>query len=179
MTAEPTTSSFVLRRLSPLDDLAGVTILMAGYVAEIQQNLLERYGLKLEEATPDSGQLAEVRRLLGPPQCLYLAEVDGQPAGTGGLKQVSPEVAEVKRMNVAPTFRGRGVAPVVLERLVEDARAAGYRRLQLETAVWMVEAHRLYRRFGFVDAPPFPDPEFGCFPGFDHLARYMTRSLEG
>ena len=31
---------------------------------------------------------------------------------------------------------------------------------------------------GFADAAPFPDPEFGCFPGFDHLARYMTLSLE-
>ena len=179
MTAEPTISSFVLRRLSPLDDLAGVTMLMAGYVAEIQRNLLEGYGLKLEEATPDSGQLVEIRRLLEPPQCLYLAEVDGKPAGTGGLKQVSPEVAEVKRMYVDRRFRGGGVARVVLERLVADAQAAGYRWLQLETAVWMVEAHGLYRRFGFVDAPPFPDPEFGCFPGFDHLARYMTLSLDG
>lgn len=179
MTAELTTSSLVLRRLSPLDDLAGVMTLMAGYVAEIQRNLLDGYGLRLEEATPDSGQLVEIRRLLDPPQCLYLAEVDGQPAGTGGLKQVSPEVAEVKRMYVDPAFRGRGVARAVLERLVADGRAAGYRQLQLETAVWMVEAHGLYRRCGFGAAPPFVDPEFGCYAGFEHLARYMTLSLDG
>ena len=42
----------------------------------------------------------------------------------------------------------------------------------------MVEAHALYRSCGFTDAPPFPDPEFGCFPGFEHLARYMTLTLE-
>ena len=178
MTAEPTTSPLVLRRLSPLDELAGALGLMAGYVAEIRRNLFEGYGLKLEEATPDAGLLVEIRGLLESPHWLYLAEVDGQPAGTGGLKQVGPGVAEVKRMYVAPAFRRQGVARAVLERLVEDARAAGYRILQLETAVWMTEAHGLYRRGGFVDCPPLPDPEFGCFPGFECLARYMTLSLD-
>ena len=36
----------------------------------------------------------------------------------------------------------------------------------LETAVWMVEAHALYRSVGFTDAAPFPDPEIGCHPGY-------------
>ena len=178
MTAEPTAAPVVLRRLSPLDDLAGVTALMAGYVAEIQRNLLAGHGLKLEEATPDSAQLVAIHGLLEPPQRLYLAQVGGEPAGTGGLKEVEPEVAEIKRMYVDPAFRGQGVGRAVLERLVDDGRAAGYRTLQLETAVWMVEAHGLYRSCGFIDAAPFPDPEFGCFPGFDHLARYMTLSLK-
>jgi GNAT superfamily N-acetyltransferase len=87
-------------------------------------------------------------------------------------------VAEIKRMYTDPVWRGHGVARSVLTRLIDDARAAGYRRLQLETAVWMVEAHALYRSCGFRDAEPFPDPEFGCFPGLEHLARYMTLSLE-
>jgi hypothetical protein len=61
--------------------------------------------------------------------------------------------------------------------LIADGQAAGYSRLQLETGVWMVEAHALYRSCGFVDSPPFPDPEFGCHPGFEHLARYMSLRL--
>jgi len=178
MTPEPTTSTIALRRLSPSDDLAGVATLMSGYVTEIRRNLLEGYGLKLEEATPDSDQLVDIGGLLEPPQCLYLAEVDGRPFGTGGLKQVGPDVAEIKRMYVDPAFRGQGVARALLQRLIADGRAAGYGALQLETAVWMVEAHALYRSCGFAAAPPFPDPEFGCFPGFEHLARYMTLSLE-
>jgi GNAT superfamily N-acetyltransferase len=178
MTVEPTTAPFVLRRLSPLDDLTGVTALMAGYMAEIRRNLLDGHGLKLEEATPDADLLVEIAPLLEPPQALYLAETGGQPAGTGGLKQVAPGVAEIKRMYVDPAFRGLGVARALLRRLIDDARAAGYGRLQLETAVWMVEAHALYRSCGFVDASPFPDPEFGCHPGFEHLARYMILPLE-
>ena len=178
MTPEPTTSTLVLRRLSAADDLGGPAALMAGYVTEIQRKLLDGYGVRLEEATPDAELLVEIAGLLEPPQCLYLAEIDGRPAGTGGLKPVRPEVAEIKRMYVDPGFRGQGVARALLERLIADGRASGYRTLQLETAVWMVEAYALYRSCGFVDAAPFPDPEFGCFPGFDHLARYMTLSLE-
>ena len=167
----------MLRQLSPFDDLAGVGELMAGYLAEIRVNLRRGHGIELEEATPDSDLLVELKPLLEAPNYLYLAEVDGQAAGTGGLKEITPEVAEIKRMYVDPAFRGRGVGRAVLERLVEDGRTAGYRLLQLETAVWMVEAHALYRSCGFTDAPPFPNPEIGCFPGIDHLARYMTLTL--
>ncbi|HYH52480.1 MAG TPA: GNAT family N-acetyltransferase [Acidimicrobiia bacterium] len=174
MTAQPATSPLVLRRLSAADDLGGAAVLMAGYATEIRRNLFDGHGLKLEETTPDAGKLVEIAGLLEPPQSLYLAEVDGEPAGTCGLKQTGRDVAEIKRMYVAPALRGRGVARALLERVIADARAARYRTLQLETAVWMVEAHALYRSCGFVDAPPFPNPEFGCFPGFEHLARYMT-----
>jgi GNAT superfamily N-acetyltransferase len=178
MTAEPTTTpQLALRRLAATDDLSGVAALMAAYVTEIRRNLLAGHGLQLEDATPDSGNIVEIAELLDPPQCLYLAEVDGQPAGTCGLKQISAGVAEIKRMYVDPTVRGHGAGRALLQRIIDDARAAGYQALQLETAVWMVEAHALYRSCGFVDAPPFPDPEFGCVPGCEHLARYMTLSL--
>ncbi|HEV3363529.1 MAG TPA: GNAT family N-acetyltransferase [Acidimicrobiia bacterium] len=177
MTVEPTTLP-ALRRLSAVDDLTGVVALMAAYIAEIRRNLLEGHGLRFEDATPDDpDRIVDIAGLLEPPQCLYLAEVDGRPAGTCGLKQITPEVAEIKRMYVDPLQRGRGVGRALIERVIDDARAAGYRTLQLETAIWMTEAHALYGRCGFVDAPPFPDPEFGCVPGCEHLARYMTLSL--
>lgn len=178
MTFRPTTAPLTLRRLTPLDDLTGVAGLMAGYLGEIRRKLLEGYGVKLEDATPDSDLLVQIAPLLRPPQALYLAEVDGRPAGTGGLKEVAPGTAEVKRMYVDPAFRRHGVARSVLRRLIDDGRAAGYGTLRLETTVWMVEAHALYRSCGFVDAGPFPDPEFGCHPGFEHLARYMVLPLE-
>ena len=177
MTAEPATSLLVLRRLSAADDLGVIVALMGGYIAEIRRNLLEGYGLQFEDATPDSGRVIEIAELLEPPQCLYLAEFERQPVGTCGLKQVSAEVAEIKRMYVDSSVRGHGAGRALLRQVIDDARAAGYRALRLETAVWMVEAHALYRSFGFVDAAPFPDPEFGCFPGCERLARYMTLSL--
>jgi len=179
VTAEPTTSPLVLRRLSPLDDLTGVAGLMAGYIDEIRRNLFEGYGLRLEDATPDSDRLVAVDALVEPPQILYLAEIDGHPSGTCGLKQRDAGTAEIKRMYVDPARRGQGVARALLEQVIDDGRSAGVRTLRLETTAWMVEAHALYRSCGFTDAEPFADPEFGCHPGFEHLARYMTLSLAG
>lgn len=177
MTVEPATPTLSLRRLSSIDDLAGVVTLMSGYVDEIRRNLSDRHGVTLEAATPDASLLMEIAGLLEPPRSLYLAEVDGRPAGTGGLRPLDREVAEIKRMYVDSGFRGHGIARAVLQRLIDDARMAGYRELQLETGAWMVEAHALYRSCGFVDSPAFPDPEFGCHPGFEHLARYMRLDL--
>jgi GNAT superfamily N-acetyltransferase len=168
----------MLRRLTPHDDLTGAAGLMAGYLAEVRRHLLDGYGIELEDATPDSDLLVEIGPLLEPPQALFLAEVGGRPAGTGGLKAAAPATAEIKRMYVDPAFRRHGVARALLCRLIDEARAAGYGALRLETAAWMVEAHALYRSCGFVDAAPFPDPEFGCHPGFEHLARYMVLPLE-
>lgn len=150
---------------------------MAGYVSEIRRKLRDGFGIEIEQATPDSGELVEIKALLEAPHLLYLAEVDGRPAGTAGLKHVGPGVAEIKRMYVDPPFRGRGIARALLEQVIADGRAAGYRTLQLETAVWMVEAHALYRSCGFTDAAAFDNPEFAAYPGFEHLARYMLLNL--
>ena len=148
-------------------------------LSEIRRKLSDGYGVELEEATPDSDQLvAAVAELVGEPHALYLAEVEGRPAGTCGLKAIDPGTGEVKRMYVDPAARGNGVARALLERVMADGRATGVRRLQLETAAWMVEAHALYRSCGFVDAEPFAQPEFGAHPGFEHLARFMTLTLE-
>jgi GNAT superfamily N-acetyltransferase len=167
-----------LRRLSSIDDLGGVGELMAGYVAEVCRNMLEGHGIDLTSIVPETDLLVEIAGLLEPPQRIYLAEVDGRPAGSGGLKQIRPDVGEIKRMYVDPAFRGRGIARAILERLVDDGREAGYRALRLETAVWMVEAHALYRSVGFVDGDHYPEREFGCYPSLDYLARYMTLPLE-
>lgn len=72
MTVEPTTSTLSLRRLSSIDDLAGVASLMTGYVDEIRRNLRDRHGVALDAATPDADLLVEIAGLLEPPQCLYL-----------------------------------------------------------------------------------------------------------
>jgi ribosomal protein S18 acetylase RimI-like enzyme len=178
LTVHPMTADVTLRRLSSIDDLGPVADLMAGYIAEIRRNMLTLHGIDLRDIAPDPDLLVEIAGLLAPPHAIYVAEVDGRPAGTGGLKQIGPDLGEIKRMYVDPAFRGRGAARAIVERLVADGQAAGYRALRLESAVWMVEAHALYRSCGFTDAPPFPDPEFGCFPGYEHLARYMTLNLE-
>ncbi len=112
-----------------------------------------RYGV---EVAPDhAGMRAELPVMLGPRGRLYLAELDGAPVATGGLKPIDDHSAELKRMYVRPTARGRGISRVLLDRLVADAIDIGYDRLRLDTLDFMTEAHALYRSAGFVTGAPY------------------------
>jgi putative acetyltransferase len=69
-------------------------------------------------------------------------------AGCGGVALFA-DFAEVKRMYVRNTARGRGVAQALLARIETAAREAGLTLLQLETGERQIAALRLYARAGF------------------------------
>jgi len=94
-------------------------------------------------------------KLFSPRGRLYLASVDGEPAGVGALKPVTAETGELKRMFVRSAYRSAGVGRRILEQLVQDGRDLGYKTLRLETLTYMTAAHVLYRSMGFVDAESF------------------------
>lgn len=95
-----------------------------------------------------------------PPQGIfYLLLVDGQIAGMGGLRGLSTELAEIKRIYLRPAYRGLGLADSLMETLLADAHAFGYTRLCLDSAVFMQSAQRLYRRYGFQSCPPYAGTE--------------------
>lgn len=84
---------------------------------------------------------------------------DGELLGCAALRQLSAEEGEVKSMRTAAAARGRGVGSRLLEHVIAEARARGYRRLSLETGTqeFFAPARRLYRRHGFTECPPFGD----------------------
>jgi GNAT superfamily N-acetyltransferase len=72
------------------------------------------------------------------------------------------DAAGVRMLAVAAAARGRGVASLLMARARELAVAAGKRRILLHTTAAMHDAHRLYRRLGYVrdetlDWTPEPD----------------------
>src|SRR5207249_6169467 len=102
-----------LRPITSVDGLGAVPALLEDYVAEIGGRLLTDHGVDLAGLALQSDLLVDVTTLLVPPNRLYLAEVDGRAAGTGGLKRLAADVVEIKRMYVDPAFRGRGVGRAV------------------------------------------------------------------
>jgi putative acetyltransferase len=86
----------------------------------------------------------------------FVASLDGAPAGCGGVA-LFEGFAEVKRMYVRPAARGQGVAQAILARIETETRAANLPVLRLETGDKQLDALRLYRRYGFIDCPPFGD----------------------
>ncbi|MBC3934317.1 GNAT family N-acetyltransferase [Undibacterium sp. CY7W] len=95
-----------------------------------------------------------------PPQGIfYLLQVDGHSIGMGGLRGLSTELAELKRVYLRPAYRRLGLADSLMQTLLADARAFGYTRLCLDSAVFMQPAQRLYRRYGFEPCPPYAGTE--------------------
>jgi putative acetyltransferase len=80
---------------------------------------------------------------------------DAQPVGCGAFRPYDKTTIEIKRMFVAPEFRGRGIAQAILNAVEEEARRRGYKRSFLETANRQPEAVSLYRECGYHDIPKY------------------------
>lgn len=83
----------------------------------------------------------------------------GELLAIGALKHLDAGHAELKSMHTAERARGQGLGRQMLQHLLEAARAAGYRRVSLETGttVEFSAARSLYARAGFVACAPFAD----------------------
>ena len=86
---------------------------------------------------------------------LLVAEVDGDLVGCAALRPQAPGVCELKRLYVRPAFRGRGLGRRLLEALLAEAVAAGYREAVFDTLQSMTEALALYRSLGFRQTEPY------------------------
>ncbi|HET7187032.1 MAG TPA: GNAT family N-acetyltransferase [Gemmatimonadaceae bacterium] len=96
---------------------------------------------------------ADAARLPGPyvsPRGgLWLAQANGAGIGCVALRPLDDETAEVKRMYVDPTWRGKGVGRALMETLIAGARARHYATLRLGTLHDMTTAMALYDALGF------------------------------
>ncbi len=129
------------------------------------------------DANADAGAavLAQLCGQAPPEGVFYLLHQQGQLAGMGGLRRLDAGVAEIKRLYLRPAFRGQGAGDALVARLLQDAAAFGYQRLCLDSAPFMHAAHRLYRRHGFSDCPPYPGTEVA--PQLWGPWRFMARAL--
>jgi len=114
--------------------------------------------------------------LAGPDITFWTVRDDGGVLlGCGALKDLGTDEGEIKSMRTARPARGRGIAALLLGRILDEAGQRGYHRLLLETGSqeFFAPARRLYARHGFVPCPPFagyqPDPN----------SVFMARSLLG
>lgn len=110
---------------------------------------------------------AELARLPGdyapPGGRLALALVDGRPAGCIALRRFDPGRCEAKRLYVRPEFRGHGLGRALLDWVIAEARAAGYREMVGDTMPVMDRALSMYDRYGFERTSPYTnDPTPGA-----------------
>ena len=106
---------------------------------------------------PEHGGAAGDRDMAPPAGRFLVARRAGDPVGCAGLKLHPGNWAEIKRMWVAPSARGSGLARRLLRELENHARQSGATVLRLDTNRALTEAQALYRREGYSEIPRFND----------------------
>jgi GNAT superfamily N-acetyltransferase len=131
----------------------------ATLLREFLAELDERYGPLPAGAPP--GPTASPDDLAPPHGTFLVGRLDGEPVACGGCKRLAdgdrPDgpTAEIKRMYVRASGRGRGIARALLAELERAALRAGHRRVRLDTGSAQPDARHVYLTSGFREIPDY------------------------
>jgi GNAT superfamily N-acetyltransferase len=124
--------------------------------APIVQHLISALNAELEARYPEEGanffrlDPEEVAKGRG---AFLIAYLDDKPVGCGAIRMIEPAVAEIKRMYVDPTLRGRRVGRQIVLALEAQAIQLGAKRIVLETGPRQPDAIAMYAHAGFYEIP--------------------------
>jgi GNAT superfamily N-acetyltransferase len=115
--------------------------------------LIEALNVELTAAFPERGathfSLTDLQVAEGQGAFL-LAYLDDVAVGCGAVRRLDETTAELKRMYVAPSVRGRGVGRALLEGLEREARLLGVTTVVLETGMRLAPAIKLYETTRYI-----------------------------
>ncbi|MEH6987066.1 GNAT family N-acetyltransferase [Cytobacillus firmus] len=107
----------------------------------------ERFGFIDHSLNPDLYCLIETYNAEG---ALFLAGlIDNELVCTGAITNEGNGECRLQRMSVKKEFRGQGLAGMMLRKLEDHAKAAGYIKIVLETNIAWDSAVNLYKRCGY------------------------------
>lgn len=109
---------------------------------------------------PGATHGVEPSELAPPTGAWVVAYLDGRPVGCGGLQGIDRETAEIRRIYLDGTARGRGIGRALLAELELQARRLGYRHVRLTTGDGQPEALGLFRSTGYEEVAPFTKSVF-------------------
>lgn len=137
-----------------------VSINIDSPLREDVRRLLEEHLQDMAATSPaESVHALDHSALAQPGIMFWTARESGELLGGAALKELNTSQGEIKSMRTAPAARGRGIASLLLTRVIEEARRRGCEEVLLETGSdsFFAPARRLYLRHGFTECPPFGD----------------------
>ncbi len=117
--------------------------------------------LVIDRVGSDDDRVRELRQRLDgaplgdEPATVVVAEIDDDPVACGAYRLVDADTAEITRMYVAQSARGKRVGAAIVSELEALASDEGVHRLLLETWPRQIEA---LEQFGFRKCPAWAEP---------------------
>ncbi|HSM72715.1 MAG TPA: GNAT family N-acetyltransferase [Anaerolineales bacterium] len=119
----------------------------------------EEYGISFDIVAKLEEDMQHLDNFMPPGGRLLLCESEEQPAGIACLKELIPNIGEIKRMYVRPEHRNRGLGQALIDRLLMEAKQIGYDTVRLDSTRFMKNAHRMYQRAGFKEIEAYEGSE--------------------
>jgi ribosomal protein S18 acetylase RimI-like enzyme len=130
-------ASIIIKPFQPDDQQAVKALILAGLAAD--------WGRLDQDKNPDLDDIATSYANA----TFLVAYLGDELIGTGALVPLGPTTAEIKRMSVAAKYQRQGIGRLLLDHLLDQARANGCRHIQLETTATWQQAISFYQKAGF------------------------------
>ena len=147
-----------------IDDLCG---------SEIAEFLEEHIREMKSVSPPESKHALDLEGLRKPEITFWTVWDEGGLIACGAIKKLDANHAEIKSMRTCVSYRGKGVASMLLQHILKKAKLQGYQRISLETGSmpFFAPARNLYTKYGFKHCEPFSTYKE------DPNSVFMTREL--
>lgn len=123
------------------------------------KELFEEYAQSLNFSLCFQNFDEELKNLPGeyssPEGTLLLAKYNGLPAGCVGLRKIENDICEMKRLYVRNNFRGLHIGKLLANKIIEEGKRIGYKKMRLDTVDTMKAAQTLYKSLGFYEISPY------------------------
>lgn len=110
--------------------------------------LINELSHELSKITGDSGRGSFMNSDIDNPRSMFIiAREDGKAVGCGAFREISSEIAEIKRMYSRK--KSSGIGDKMLQYLEEQAKEFGYKKIVLETRKCNENAVKFYLNNGY------------------------------
>ena len=150
---------FTIRQIQPGDNAT---------LASIVRNALAEFGANKPGTVYFDPTTDALFELFQAPRSIYfVAEASGEIIGGGGIfptEGLPADTCELVKMYLVPQARGKGLGKRIIERCLQFAREADYRKVYIESLPELKQALQVYEGFGFhyLAGPLGNSGHFGC-----------------
>ena len=132
------------------------------YTIDIEQELAFTFN-NLQAFTPPKGRI-------------FMAVISNNAIGTASVKMIRDNVAELKRLYVSRSYRGKKFGELLMDSIFDLAKEYGAKEIYLDSPPPFKPAHDLFRRKGFEVFSQYPEVSIPNELKVDWV--YMRKELE-